>query len=86
MTEDADTPDEQLSQLLLLAVPKIAQILATDASNPVLQHFVAHFKETPWNVEASLSWMKRCSFLPSLALEQMLSLLLLRFLHTILCA
>ncbi|KAJ7331065.1 hypothetical protein DFH08DRAFT_815150 [Mycena albidolilacea] len=72
VTEDADTPDEQLSQLLLLAVPKIAQILATDASHPVLQHFVAHFKETPWNVEASLSWMKRCSFLPSPALEQML--------------
>jgi hypothetical protein len=71
VTEDADTPDEQLSQLLL-AVPKMAQILATDASNPVLQHFVAHFKETPWNVEASLSWMKRCSFLPSPALEQML--------------
>ncbi|KAJ7845724.1 hypothetical protein B0H14DRAFT_3454826 [Mycena olivaceomarginata] len=45
VTEDADTPGEQLSQLLLLAVPKIAQILATDASNPVLQHFVVHFKE-----------------------------------------
>ncbi|KAJ7321322.1 hypothetical protein DFH08DRAFT_818693 [Mycena albidolilacea] len=62
VTEDADTPDEQLSQLLLLAVPKIAQILATDASNLVLQHFVAHFKETPWNVEASLSWMKSLVF------------------------
>ncbi|KAJ7856926.1 hypothetical protein B0H14DRAFT_2578571 [Mycena olivaceomarginata] len=34
VTEDADTPDEQLSQVLLLAVPKIAQILATDNRGP----------------------------------------------------
>jgi hypothetical protein len=63
----------QLSQLLLLAVPALAHVLAFDTSNPVVQSFRDYFKEIPWKVEASLDWMKSCSFKASPGLDAMLT-------------
>ncbi|KAF8124675.1 hypothetical protein K438DRAFT_2002537 [Mycena galopus ATCC 62051] len=71
--EDAASLDPQLSQLFLLAVPMIAQILTATDPHPVLHHFETHFKSTSWNVQASLDWMRKCLFQPSPALHQMLT-------------
>ncbi|KAF8145257.1 hypothetical protein K438DRAFT_1782092 [Mycena galopus ATCC 62051] len=71
--EDAASLDPQLSHLFLLAVPTIAQVLAASDAHPVLRNFKTHFKSTSWNVQASLDWMRKCSFQPSPALHQMLT-------------
>ncbi|KAJ7877260.1 hypothetical protein B0H14DRAFT_3436212 [Mycena olivaceomarginata] len=73
VTEGADAANPQLSQLLLLAVPALAHVLAFDTSNPVVQSFRDYFKEIPWKVEASLDWMKSCSFKASPGLDAMLT-------------
>ncbi|KAJ7364816.1 hypothetical protein DFH08DRAFT_799130 [Mycena albidolilacea] len=73
VTEGADTASPQLSQLLLLAVPALAHILAFDTLNPVVQSFRDYFKEIPWKVEALLDWMKSCLFKASPGLDAMLT-------------
>jgi hypothetical protein len=85
VTEDADTVSPQLSQLLLLAVPALARVLAFDTPNPVVQSFCNFFKETPWKVEASLDWMKSCLFKASPALDALLTAPLTALRHTSSC-
>ncbi|KAJ7825885.1 hypothetical protein B0H14DRAFT_2596228 [Mycena olivaceomarginata] len=71
--DDGPSLDNELSYLLFLAVPSIAQLLADmDTSNPVIESHEAYFTDNLYTARKSIDWMHACSFDPTPALEAML--------------
>jgi hypothetical protein len=65
--------DNELSYLLFLAVPSIAQLLADmDTLNPVIESHEAYFTNNIYTAWTSIDWMPACSFDPVPVLEAML--------------